>query len=108
MKTTTQARERDMRQELRKHEAQMIGHAIFAEIRDLLPREVESEVHERLLATLYRNGVMLVRDDERAELGLEPRDEKGWTPSERVKYEQDRIAAMTENASFVFKLDEPK
>ncbi|NKX40958.1 hypothetical protein HGG71_05675 [Rhodobacteraceae bacterium R_SAG2] len=104
MATAVQALERDQMQDRRKHEAQAIGHAIFAEIRDLLPREVEAEVHERLMATLYRNGVLLVRDTERTALGLEACDERGWTPSERVKFEQDKIAAMHQMASFVVKL----
>lgn len=108
METATQTRERDMRQDRRKLEAQAIGHAIFAEIRDLLPREVEAAVHERLLATLHRNGVLLVRENERGQLGLEPLDDKGWTPSERVKFEQDKIAAMHQMASFVVKLPESR
>jgi hypothetical protein len=106
METATQARKRDMRLDRRRHAAKVIGHAIFLEIRDLLPGDAEGEIHERLLTTLYRNGVLLVRDDERKSLGLEPCDELGWTPSERVKFEQDRIAAMSEMASFVVKLDQ--
>ena len=108
MKTANQALEQDMRHDHRRYDAQRIGHAIFEEIRDLLPRDVGDEVHERLLATLYRNGVLLVREDERAKLGLEPCDDKGWTPSERVKFEQDRISAMLEMASFVVNLKDSK
>ena len=93
--------ERDMRCDRRRHEAQAIAHAIFAEIRDLLPHEVEGDVHDRLLSTLHLNGVLLVRDNERGKLGLEPRDEKGWTPSERVKYEQDRLTAMYSMAAIM-------
>lgn len=108
METAIQARERDMRRDRRKYQAQMIGQAIFTEIRDLIPIEVEGEVHDRLLAALYRNGVLLVREDEREQLGLEPLDEKGWTPSERVKFEQDKIALMHQMASFVVKMPESK
>lgn len=106
MKTAAQEREMEFRQDLRKHEAQAIGYAIFDEIRELLPREVEKEVHERLLYTLYRNGVMLVRDDERDKLGLEPRDDKGWTPSERISLERDRISAMARMSSIVVNMPE--
>ena len=85
----------------RRHEPQAIAHAIFAEIRDLLPHDVQGDVHERLLATLHRNGVLLVRDEERGRMGLEPCDEKGWTPSERVKFEKDRLEAMYSMATII-------
>lgn len=107
METVAESRERDMRMNHRKHDSQLIGRSIFSEIRDLLPSDVEGEVYKRLLETLYLNGVMLVRDDERAKLGLEPRDEKGWTPSERVKYEQDRVAAMYQVSSLAVRFSEP-
>ena len=106
METAVEYYERDMRIDHRKRETQLIGHAIFSEIRDLLSSDIETEAHDRLLETLYRNGVMLVRDDERAKLGLEPRDEKGWTPSERVKHEQDRIAAMHQVSSLAVRRGE--
>ena len=99
--TASSMYERDMRYDLRRHEAQAIAHAIFAEIRDLIPHEVEGDVHDRLLSTLHRNGVLLVRENERGKLGLEQCDEKGWTPSERAKYEQDRLNAMYSMASFI-------
>lgn len=90
----------------RRAEARAIGHAIFNEIHDLLPRDVAGEVHARLLDTIYRNGVLLVRDDERADLGLDPCDEKGWALSERVKFEQARISAMLQMAPLVVKMPE--
>ena len=108
METATQKHERDMLQDRRKHEARAIGHAIFDEIRDLLPPEIESEVHARLLDVIYRNGVLLVRDSERGKLGLGPLDDKGWTPSDRVKFYQDRIAAMTQMPSYIIKPPAPK
>jgi hypothetical protein len=82
--------------------------AIMAEIEDLIPECDKSQVHGRLLRVLHDNGAAWTTDEDRAAMGLQPRDELGWTPSERVKYEQDRMAAMTEVASFVVKLNDVK
>lgn len=90
----------DMLPDRRRREGIAIANAIMMELRDILPDEIAGEVHERIWWAIYSNGVLLVRDDERAKLGLEPCDRAGWTPSERVKYEQDRIEAMQIMAAF--------
>lgn len=101
MTTANKLRERDYRIDKRRYAAQSIARALFAEIQDLIPHEAEREVHVRLLETLYKNGVLLVQDAERSTLGLEGCDLKGWTPSERVKYEQDKLAAMFEASKMI-------
>ncbi|WP_288927325.1 hypothetical protein [uncultured Maritimibacter sp.] len=107
METATQSLERDMRMDHRKREAVALGHAIVDEIRDMIHPHDLGEVRERIFEALYRNGVMLIRDEERAKLGLESRDKLGWTPSERVQFEHDRFAAMAQMTSFVVDLSEP-
>lgn len=104
METATQVQARDLRQDRRRHETRVIGNAVFEEIRNLLPSEVGGEVHARLLDALYRNGVLLIRDDEREKLGLEPCDEKGWTPSEQVKSEQAKLDPRQSFAAVFMKL----
>lgn len=66
-----------------------IAYAVYDEIRDLLTEDQDREVLNRIQDVIYQNGVLLIRDEERGALGLEPADILGWTPSERVKREQD-------------------
>lgn len=106
MEAETQASERDYRVDMRKRQAEAISNAIWSEIKGLIPPNIEREVFTRIFESVHRNGVMLVRDSERQKLGLDHFDEKGWIPSERVKFEQDKIAAMTQMASFVVKMPE--
>ncbi len=100
METATQTVERDYRIDIRKQQAEAISHAIWSEIKGLIPPNIEREVFTRIFETVHRNGVMLVRDSERQKLGLDPCDLKGWTPSERLTFEQDRIAAMQKLVQF--------
>lgn len=79
---------------IRRRHADAIGVALFDEIRHVLPYDIENEVHRLLLDGVYRNRVMLITDDERVALGLEGKDEKGWTPSDRVKMAQEKLSAM--------------
>ena len=66
----------------------MLARALMDEIEYL----VQNPIPVRLVleAALIRNGAFTITDEERASLGLEPRDADGWTPSERVKREQQR------------------
>ncbi|MCP4933516.1 MAG: hypothetical protein GY927_04765 [bacterium] len=43
---------------------------------------------------LHSNGACWTTEEERQKLGFEPRDELGWTPSERVEYENKRREAL--------------
>lgn len=103
--TATQEYERDFLADRRRREAEAIGHAIFSEIEDILPPDIAGEVCERILAALYRNGVLLVRDEERAKLGLESCDDKGWTASERVQFKQQRMEALLAMQTVIVKTE---
>lgn len=91
--------------DIRRRHADSIGFALFDEIRHLLPHDIDNEVHRLLLEGVYRNRVMLITDDERVALGLEGKDKKGWTPSARIKMEQERLTAMMAIQNIVIKID---
>ena len=99
------------RQNLRLMRAQEFAAALMMEIGDVLEsdfdRNARRAVHDRLIDVLYRNGACFTTDEERQKIGLEPRDELGWTPSERVDYEKKRIEALQLMAAapFVFPSD---
>jgi len=93
--------EEDLRVDRRRFAADGIARALFAEIVDLLPYQVQGEVMRRLLWSLHSNGVMLIRDSEREQLGLPLLDEKGWTESERVEHERERLRIISEWAHSV-------
>lgn len=83
------------RQDLRIKSAQAIAAALFEEISDLLPSDVFEEIRIRIFMTIFDNGVLLIRDGDRAALGLEPCDALGWTPSERRQLEILKAEALT-------------
>ena len=66
----------------------------MTEIRDILPNDVLHDVHDRLFDVLYENGADLLTDKDREALGLEARDAKGWTASERVQAHRDFLDAL--------------
>lgn len=52
------------------------------------------DIYSRIFNCLYENGAGWTTDKEREKFGMEPRDSKGWTISERLKQRQDNINAM--------------
>lgn len=86
------------RTDFRRRRAEYLTAAIMDELKDILQPYSDDRlldhVYERLCRVLYENGAHIMTDRDRAEAGLEPRDDLGWTPSERVAYEKARREAM--------------
>ncbi len=79
----------------RRARAQALAAALMDEVKDVLPGDFDqAAVYDRLLDVLYQNGAAWTTDEERRRYGLEPRDELGWTPSERVEWEQKKAEAL--------------
>ena len=92
--------------DFRLRKAQALTAALMREIEPYLPVDTRlGDVHDAMLDVLHANGAAWTTDEERAKMGLEPRDDIGWTPSERVRHEQDRIEAMQMLMSFVVQLN---
>lgn len=85
--------------DLRRRSADAISHALFDELRHLLPRDIERDVFRELWEAVYRNGTMIISDKEAERLGLERKDREGWTSSERVQMKLDREALMFQMAN---------
>ena len=80
---------------LRRMRAQSFAAALMDELKDILPPETEmSDVYYRLLEVLEKNGACWTTDEERAAHDFEPRDELGWTPTERVAQKKRELEAM--------------
>jgi hypothetical protein len=91
---------------LRQRRADRIAHELLAEIRHLNLEDRDWRlVRETLQDVLERNGAHIMTDADRAEMGLEPRDNEGWTPSERVKLEIEHRDAMMTMASIMVPRD---
>jgi hypothetical protein len=106
MNTTTEEPPKlDFLHDQRAYMVKMLASAIFREIQDIIPAEIDREVYGRIQDALYRNGVLLTTDDERAKLGLEPRDSQGWTYSERVQAKDRYIEAMASLQMTIVKPD---
>lgn len=80
--------------DLRRYRAQHFAAAIMREIQDVVSDADYAAIHDRLLHVLHQNGAEIMTDQTRAEMGLEPRDNLGWTPSERVRHEQEKQRLM--------------
>ena len=76
------------RSDLRRHRAMQLVGAVLTEFR-AAGVDVTSDMHRVLLDVFYRNGACVESDQTRYDEGKEPRDELGWTASERVRYEQE-------------------
>lgn len=80
--------------DLRRRRADYFTAAVFEEIKDLIPDDEKPNVHQRLLRLFHENGACIMTDEDRAKEGLEPRDAKGWTPSERIQQKQMKAQAL--------------
>lgn len=80
--------------DLRRRRAEAFTAAVMREIGDIIPDDVRREVFYRLNDLFHENGASIMTDEDRAKEGLEPRDAKGLTPSERVRDEQLMQQAM--------------
>jgi hypothetical protein len=92
-------------QDIRARRARSLAHEVFREIEDLLPQEVSREALHRLMLVFTANGASLLTDQDRAEMGLEPRDGLGWTPSERIRFHDEKISAMHALSRIVFPIN---
>ena len=99
--TTIYARQIE-RSDFRRHRAAAFTAAVMREIEDIIPDDVRRDVFYRLDDLFYKNGASIMTDEDRAKEGLEPRDAKGWTPSERVDYERRKMEAMQMMAAGIF------
>lgn len=94
-KTATQVlMERDYRADLRRARAQQLAHAALQKLEPVIARENWQKVFYELLDLFMSEGIEIVTDAYRAELGLAPRDEKGWTRAEALALEAARLAVL--------------
>lgn len=82
-----------LRFNLRKRRAETLIHAVIREVEPLLrdePRIME-ELYKRLIDLFHAEGVEILTDYSRSELGLPPRGPDGWTPQEILALEEKRL-----------------
>lgn len=70
------------RQDFRRARAMQFCAAISDVLREFIPHESQCDAHYALLKMLYDSGVDVVTDADRAQAGLPPRDNLGWTADE--------------------------
>lgn len=64
-------------------------------------RDTMRELNAELFEKLWEEGVEIITDQIRAEIGLPPRGPEGWTVEELVVLEERRIEAMRAPLTFV-------
>ena len=85
----------DVTFDIRGARSNALASQIFHAIRAHLPtREVERAVIKALVDELHGGGYEVITDRMRAEAGLPPRGEKGWTAEELVAMERRRLEIL--------------
>ena len=79
---------------LRRTRAVAMAVEITKELEPFVAAADRVEVLDSLIELFEKNGACWTTDKERAALGFEPRDAKGWTPSERVNANEKYLEAM--------------
>ncbi len=103
MKTTaSEAREAMQIEDIRERRSKQLAGSIIHCLRRYIPDAAINDAHHELLKLLYESGAYLMTDEDRAELGLEPRDELGWTPSEKLAREKALEMAFKTSISPMF------
>lgn len=85
------------RRNLRQRRAAMLTAAVLQKIMPFLDESqhrVLSDTHDALLGLFMEKGVEVLTDFDRAEIGLSPRTEDGWTPDEILALERVRLEIM--------------
>jgi hypothetical protein len=89
----------DMRIDLRRRRAEVLAHEVIAEVERLTNRfdtpPKPADIFYAVLHVFELAGVEAITDRARAEAGLPPRDEKGWTLDELHAMEKARLDVMT-------------
>jgi hypothetical protein len=86
---------------LRRRRMEVLVGAIMEEMRHAIPSEFLEDVHHALADVLFKNGAYIMTDADRSEFGLEPRDELGWTVSERVQAKRNMDITRLQMMDFI-------
>jgi hypothetical protein len=96
------ALEMSMRINLRRRRADALVAAVMKEIRyHLVDRDAEAEVARALRHVFYQEGIEILSDYTRAEIGLPPRGPDGWTLEEMHALERARLDAIMRPSQMV-------
>lgn len=91
METATAAA---MRMDLRRNRVMPILYQMLKTVRPYLDPEnerAERDIYDALMDLLWQNGVEIITDEMRRDIGLPPRDGLGWTPDEIIALERRRL-----------------
>ena len=95
-----------LRQDFRRHRADRLASTVMHILGGTIEGR-EREAYHRLFDAFYEQGFEIVTEEERRASGEEPRDEKGWTATERLEYRQKLADAFLRPLTPIF-LDKPK
>lgn len=92
--TATEVNEKNWAPNVRRRRAESLAHTSLSEIRKFIDPEIEREVFSALLHLFTQQGVDVVTDLDRQQLGLPPRGEEGFTRYELWAMEKARLDAL--------------
>lgn len=86
--------EMSLRYDLRRQRATALTAAVLHELDRHTPDDVREDVHNALMRVFTQEGVDILTDYTRAEVGLPPRGPDGWTVEEMVALERARLEVI--------------
>jgi hypothetical protein len=103
MKKARTAVEHGMQLNIRRYHRDLLVNKLMLELDPYIPSGKHRQFHEALAGVLQRNGVMIISDAEAADLGLPPKDDLGWTDSDRLalKRRHHEMISMSSPVSMV-------
>lgn len=90
--TATEVMEERRRMDLRRVRANVLLAAVMGELSNLVTDQ--REAYDRLYELFHREGVEILTDYTRSEIGLPPRSFDGWTDAEINALEMSRLETL--------------
>ena len=85
---------------MRVNRARSFASKLVQDMPEEIPEDLHEEIYLSLLDSLTRNGISWTNDEERAAFGLEPRDQLGWSPSEKARVQEKRETKRAASIQF--------
>lgn len=100
-RTATQVAQEERLINLRKRRAMQLLSELMHELSANNVQCDMKALHDVMLEVFYRNGAYIMTDEGRASEGLPPRDDHGWTETDRLRRSREKHQAALSLMNFI-------